>query len=349
MNEAVAAARALARERRHVAARPVLQPRQPAGAPRAPPARRSGRRSTAAWTASSPASAPAARSPVPGGFLKERNPACRVVAVEPAASAVLSGGAPGPAPDPGHRRRLRPAGARPRPGRRDRRGRGRGRARDRAAGRAPGGRARRHLVRRRAVGRAPGRRARGGARLAHRPPCCPTPASATSRRRSSPPSPSRSRGSRCCAPSTPRRRPLGAPAPRSARPPRGRVRAAGGQPARRPGAAAALGLPPAGRGARPPAAAALGLRDPGLHGPARHVGQPRRRWSRRPRADRRDVRRRRVPRRAGRVRRRLDGLRRLAVVELGGDRALPGLPVRRGRPVRRRALPDARRAATGAA
>ena len=30
-----------------------------------------------------------------GAFLKERNPACRVVAVEPAASAVLTGGAPG--------------------------------------------------------------------------------------------------------------------------------------------------------------------------------------------------------------------------------------------------------------
>jgi cysteine synthase A len=31
-----------------------------------------------------------------GGFLKERNPDCRIVAVEPAASPVLSGGAPGP-------------------------------------------------------------------------------------------------------------------------------------------------------------------------------------------------------------------------------------------------------------
>jgi cysteine synthase A len=31
-----------------------------------------------------------------GGFLKERNPACRIVAVEPAASPVLSGGRPGP-------------------------------------------------------------------------------------------------------------------------------------------------------------------------------------------------------------------------------------------------------------
>jgi cysteine synthase A len=31
-----------------------------------------------------------------GAFLKERNPSCRIVAVEPAASAVLSGAAPGP-------------------------------------------------------------------------------------------------------------------------------------------------------------------------------------------------------------------------------------------------------------
>ena len=31
-----------------------------------------------------------------GGFLKERNPRCRIVAVEPAASPVLSGGSPGP-------------------------------------------------------------------------------------------------------------------------------------------------------------------------------------------------------------------------------------------------------------
>ena len=57
--------------------------------------------------------------------------------------------------------------------------------------------------------------------------------------------------------------------------------AAGRQPARRPGAPPAVGLPPAGRRARPPAAAAERLRDPGLHRPARHVGEPRRRSSRR--------------------------------------------------------------------
>ena len=44
-----------------------------------------------------------------------------------------------------------------------------------------------------------------------------------------------------------------------------------------------------------------------------------------------------------RLRRRLDQLRRLAVPRLARHRALPHVPVRRGRAVRRRALPDARR------
>ena len=43
-----------------------------------------------------------------GRYLKEQNPAIRVVAVEPAESPVLSGGRPGPHQDPGHRRGLRP-------------------------------------------------------------------------------------------------------------------------------------------------------------------------------------------------------------------------------------------------
>ena len=44
-----------------------------------------------------------------------------------------------------------------------------------------------------------------------------------------------------------------------------------------------------------------------------------------------------------RLRRRLDQLRRLAVPRLAGHRPLPHLPVRRGRAVRRRSLPDADR------
>ena len=58
------------------------------------------------------------------------------------------------------------------------------------------------------------------------------------------------------------------------------------------------------------------------------------------RADRRDVRRRRLPRGDRRLRRLLDVLRRLAVPQLGRHRPLPGLPLRRGRPVRRLALSD---------
>ena len=48
-----------------------------------------------------------------------------------------------------------------------------------------------------------------------------------------------------------------------------------------------------------------------------------------------------MPRRGGRVRRRLDLARRLAVPQLEQHRALHGLPLRRGRAVRRRALSDA--------
>ena len=55
-----------------------------------------------------------------GRMLKERAPEALVVAVEPASSPVLSGGAPGPAQDPGDRRRLRARGARPLGDRRDR-------------------------------------------------------------------------------------------------------------------------------------------------------------------------------------------------------------------------------------
>ena len=56
-----------------------------------------------------------------GERLKELNRDLPVVAVEPAASPVISGGQARPAPHPGHRRRLRAPGAQPRPARRDRR------------------------------------------------------------------------------------------------------------------------------------------------------------------------------------------------------------------------------------
>src|SRR5919109_1388205 len=64
---------------------------------------------------------------------------------------------------------------------------------------------------------------------------------------------------------------LGAPDARDARPPGRRVRRPGRQPARRPLDQAAVRLPPARGGARPSACAAVRVRDPGLHGPARHV------------------------------------------------------------------------------
>ena len=66
-----------------------------------------------------------------GEVLKERKPSVQIVAVEPAASPVLSGGAEGPAPDPGHRRRLRPGDPRHQDLRRDHQRRERGRLRDR--------------------------------------------------------------------------------------------------------------------------------------------------------------------------------------------------------------------------
>jgi cysteine synthase A len=74
-----------------------------------------------------------------GEVLRARNPKCRIVAVEPALSPVLSGGAAGAASDPGDRCRLRAGGAQPRADRRGDRGQRRARARARPARRAPEG------------------------------------------------------------------------------------------------------------------------------------------------------------------------------------------------------------------
>ena len=130
MNEAVDAGRRDPRAAQGLHAAAVLQPRQSRG----PPARRRPRRSGATPTArsapSSPASAPAARSPASARMLRERSPETLIVAVEPASSPVLSGGAPGPAQNPGDRRRLRARGARPLGDRRDDRRLRRGRAGD---------------------------------------------------------------------------------------------------------------------------------------------------------------------------------------------------------------------------
>ena len=103
-----------------------------------------------------------------GELLKSRNPGCRVVAVEPSASAVLSGGRPGTAQDPGHRRRLRPERAQPRGARRGDPGRRRGRDRDRSRAGPSRGRAGRDLGRRRRVGGARGGAPAGVARRADR-------------------------------------------------------------------------------------------------------------------------------------------------------------------------------------
>ena len=81
---------------RRVPARPVLESRQPGGAPAHDRARDREGAGRAAWTCSWPGSEPAERSPESASTCARRNPELRVVAVEPQGSPVLSGGQPGP-------------------------------------------------------------------------------------------------------------------------------------------------------------------------------------------------------------------------------------------------------------
>ena len=74
----------------------VREPGQPRGARGHHRARSCGGTPTAAWTSSSPASAPAAPSPASAASGRRASPQLRIVAVEPADSPVISGGAPGP-------------------------------------------------------------------------------------------------------------------------------------------------------------------------------------------------------------------------------------------------------------
>ena len=254
-----------------------------------------------------------------GRFLKERNPKLRVVARRARLLAGALRRAPRAAQDPGHRRGLRPAGARPRPARRGDRRRRRGRAGDRArwsrAARAcsPASRAAPRCAG--AMQVAEREEARGGGSRS----CCPTPASATSRRRSSPPSRPRRRASDAARD---RRAPPGAPWERPLRGTLDRLvveseRLAGnplGDPATRP-------LWVYSRARRRRRAGADRLRDPGLPRPGRLVGEPHPVRADDARARRRDVRERRLPAGARRVRRRVDELRRLAVPQLVEHRA----------------------------
>ena len=133
-----------------------------------PRPRRSGATPTARSTSSSPASAPAARSPAAARCSRAASRRCKVIAVEPVNSPVISQLAqpeplkPGPAQDPGHRRRVHPRRPQRRGHRRSGHGPRRRRVRDGPPAGPRGGDALRHLLRRRR--RRGDRRSPGGRR-----------------------------------------------------------------------------------------------------------------------------------------------------------------------------------------
>lgn len=124
---------------------------------------------------------------------------------------------------------------------------------------------------------------------------------------------------------------------------RARERRAAREPARRPARPAAVGLHAARLRRRAGRAPAVDLRHPGPHRAPHGVAERLAVAEELPPALRRGLRDRRGPARCRRLRRRLDEARREPVRGLPGDGPLPHVPLRRGRPLRRRALPDAPR------
>ena len=113
---------------------------------------------------------------------------------------------------------------------------------------------------------------------------------------------------------------------------------AAGERARRPARAAALGLPAAGLRRRPPSATPASTSSRGTPATWR-CGPTAPRSASRSSRPRTGLRRRRRAAVHRRLRRRVDGVRRLAVRRLAGHRPVPLLPLRRGGAVGRRALP----------
>ena len=121
-----------------------------------------------------------------------------------------------------------------------------------------------------------------------------------------------------------------------------RQRAPRGQSARRSRRATRRGLRAARLRRRHRAPLSVRLRHPGLHGRGADVAQPLALSPDVSRGRRRAVRRRRRARVRRRLRGRVDRVRRQPVRRLAGHGPLPLVPLRRGRPVRRRALSHAR-------